>query len=416
MRIACLAAAVAVAASSNVQQVLAAPWSATRRDVDPSLLYPAHNFTTMPVDHFHNESKYAPHSSGTFNNRYWFDDTYYKPGGPVFLIITGESNGDYRLPILQNGIAYQFNKAFGGLGVVIEHRYFGRSQPTANLTTENYRFLSTDQALADTAYFAQHIVFPGHEHENMTASARPWITYGGSYAGAFVAFLRTQYPGVFWGSISSSGVTKSIWDYWQYFNPIIQYGPQPCISNTQKLTHMVDNIITGNKTRPNMTEADAQGGDKALIQKLKSAFSLGSLAYNNDFANTLSLPTGDWQGLEWVKTINDTGFGDFCNAIGADKPKYANTNMTAEAQEFLVAGGYANESKTLTAPLLNYFGYISETYVKPCVAGNETVDECFNTHNVGLYNKTDWDQWSEKSWPYMYCTQWGFVRALILLL
>lgn len=52
----------------------------SKRDVDPSTLYPAYNLS-VPIDHFHNESMYEPHSSGKFNLRYFFDATYYKPGG-----------------------------------------------------------------------------------------------------------------------------------------------------------------------------------------------------------------------------------------------------------------------------------------------------------------------------------------------
>jgi hypothetical protein len=31
--------------------------------------------------------------NGTFCQRYWFDDRYYKPGGPVFLLDGGETDG-----------------------------------------------------------------------------------------------------------------------------------------------------------------------------------------------------------------------------------------------------------------------------------------------------------------------------------
>ena len=65
------------------------------QDVDPATLYPAHNFT-MPVDHFHNISLYAPHTNATFPNRYWFDASHYKKGGPVIILQSGESDGALR--------------------------------------------------------------------------------------------------------------------------------------------------------------------------------------------------------------------------------------------------------------------------------------------------------------------------------
>lgn len=46
----------------------------------------------MPIDHFHNKSQYAPHSDGTFEQFYWFDDTYYRNGGPVIVNAMGEDS------------------------------------------------------------------------------------------------------------------------------------------------------------------------------------------------------------------------------------------------------------------------------------------------------------------------------------
>lgn len=186
-----------------------------KRDYDPEKLYPKRYFT-MPVDHFPNKQKYEPHTDHTFQNRYWFDDTYYKPGGPVIILQSGETNGLNRLPYIQKGILRILSKATGGMSVVLEHRYYGYSFPTRYLTKKDLRFLTTEQALADEAYFAQNVKFPGYEDKDLTSKSTPWIAYGGSYAGAFVAFLRVTYPDVFWGAISSSGVTKAIWDYWAY--------------------------------------------------------------------------------------------------------------------------------------------------------------------------------------------------------
>ena len=42
--------------------------------------------------------------------RYWFDATYYKPGGPVLVLCSGEDDGEDRLPYLQKGMARVFGK------------------------------------------------------------------------------------------------------------------------------------------------------------------------------------------------------------------------------------------------------------------------------------------------------------------
>lgn len=149
--------------------------------------FPEHTLS-IPVDHFKNETKYEPHCDEKFDNRYWFDDTHYKPGGPVFLLIVGEAEGTLRLPIMEKGIIYQLSKAHGGMSVVLEHRFFGTSQPRPDLSVSNQRFLTTDQALEDAIYFAKNIIFPGHEHDKLTAADTKWIAYGGSYAGAFAQY------------------------------------------------------------------------------------------------------------------------------------------------------------------------------------------------------------------------------------
>lgn len=95
----------------------------------------------------------------------------------------------------------QLAEATNGVGVVLEHRYYGTSWPTPDLSTKNLRFLTTDQALADQVYFAKNVVFKGLEKYDLKAGKTAWIGYGGSYAGGFTAFLRKLYPDVFWGKI-----------------------------------------------------------------------------------------------------------------------------------------------------------------------------------------------------------------------
>jgi hypothetical protein len=111
-------------------------------------LYPEHNFS-VPIYHFHNDSLYAPHSDEFFNLRFWFDASRYKQGGPVIVLAFGERSGAERLPFLHQGIIAQLALSLNGIGVILEHRYYGTSIPTANLSTESLRFLTTDQALAD---------------------------------------------------------------------------------------------------------------------------------------------------------------------------------------------------------------------------------------------------------------------------
>ena len=178
-----------------------------------------------------------------FDLRYWFDTTYYKPGGPVIVLQAGETDAQEGFHICRRELSPNFQRSRAAWASFSSTGIMAPASPTEDLSTENLRFLTTQQAVADQAYFAANIKFPGLEHMDLTAPKTPYIAYGGSYAGAFVAFLRKLYPELTWGAISSSGVTAAIYDYWEYYEPVRIYGPPACIANQQKLTNVVDNIF-----------------------------------------------------------------------------------------------------------------------------------------------------------------------------
>ena len=57
-----------------------------------------------------------------------------------------------------------------------------------NLSTENLKFLSVDQALADLAYFISEI------KQDASLRNAQVIVFGGSYAGNLAAWMRLKYP------------------------------------------------------------------------------------------------------------------------------------------------------------------------------------------------------------------------------
>lgn len=360
-------------------------------------LYTAHNFS-VPIDHFHNESRYAPHSNGMFNIRYWFDDTYYKPGGPVIALMSGEDTGEDRLPYLSQGIVYELAKATNGLGLVLEHRYYGASFPVPNLSTENLRFLTTDQSLADSTYFANNVVFPGHESQNLTASAVPWIAYGGSYAGAYTAFLRKLYPETWLGGISSSGVSEAQWNYWQYYQPIIDYGPQPCVNLTRTITAAMDHIFMH---EPNSTEAT----------QLKELFAMDSLKHDDDFQAAMSSGITNWQARNWDPAVNYLGFHQYCHNLSSSEIQYPSLkNKLPLAEKLLTAGGYGSRAKELAPHMLNWAGWQNQSIVQPVLESGQTLYQYFSQYNQTYFEQDDITQ-TWRSWPYQYCTQWGFIQT-----
>lgn len=66
-----------------------------------------------------------------------------------------------------------------------------------DVSTENLKYLSSEQALADIAYFITEM--------KKDFETGPWIVFGGSYAGSLAAWARLKYPHLVAGAVSSSG-------------------------------------------------------------------------------------------------------------------------------------------------------------------------------------------------------------------
>jgi hypothetical protein len=368
------------------QAILGPFW--TREATVAGGFYVAYNLS-VPVDHFYNDSIYEPHSDKTFPLRYWFDSQFYQDGGPVILLAVGETGGEDRLPFLQKGIVALLSKATHGLGVVLEHRYYGRSFPVPDLSTENMRFLTTDQALADAAYFARNVKFPGFEDVDLTAPNTPYIVYGGSYAGAFAAFLRKIYPDVFWGAISSSGVTAAIVDYWEYYEASRLFGPEKCVRLTQDLVYLVDNILLGEN-----------GTTK---QTLKEVFGLGHLDHDTDFVNVLKHGIDGLQRTNWDPAVSKADFNYYCGNISATTHLYPGSeDLESVVDGLIVAGGCGDKVETLRPAVLNLIGYTELTKLKRCKKG---VKKCFCRHDDNFYRQDDLHQWEWRSWLYQVCTE-----------
>jgi hypothetical protein len=56
----------------------------------------------------------------------------------------------------------------------VEHRYYGESNPTADLSTSNLQWLSSRQALEDLSLFIN-----GMNAKHNLSEQNPWVSWGG---------------------------------------------------------------------------------------------------------------------------------------------------------------------------------------------------------------------------------------------
>ncbi|KAK4050336.1 hypothetical protein OIO90_005129 [Microbotryomycetes sp. JL221] len=344
--------------------------------------YQAHWFDQLVS---HDPNVPASPVNATFRQRFWFDATYFKPGGSVFLLDGGEANAHERLPLLEHGILQILAKATGGIGIVFEHRYYGESFPVKNLSTDSMRFLTTMQSLQDSAHFANNIVLPGFEEFNLTAKDTAWIYYGGSYAGAKSAFARSLFPETWWGAIASSAVTTAIEDYWEYYEPIRLSGPRECIKRLERHTALIDKML---------------GLSNPLItSSLKSFFGLGNVTKDEDFVNALTIPLSTWQARNWDPQVGSELFFEFCDRIEED----GNSDEAEDVPSFWSLM-WPKDPRQAFASFATYANYVKMNISTLC-PDDVSQDDCFGTdvYQGDSLEDADW-----RSWSYQVCQEWGY--------
>lgn len=71
---------------------------------------------------------------------------------------------------------------------MLEHRFFGNSNPYGDLSVQSFRVHTVQQAVADLAYFAENVQLPMPGGDEVAPGKAPWILIGGSYAGALTSY------------------------------------------------------------------------------------------------------------------------------------------------------------------------------------------------------------------------------------
>ncbi|OAK97302.1 peptidase S28 [Phaeosphaeriaceae sp. SRC1lsM3a] len=351
---------------------------------------PAENITaeyvSLPIDHFDPTKK-----SGTFNNRYWVASRAYKPGGPVFIYDVGEANASSNaLFRIQNSTSFfkQIVDQYNGIGIVWEHRFYGNSTPggpvTVDTPAESFRYLNTEQSLADVAAFASQFSLKSRGiNYTLTPEKTPWVFVGGSYPGMRAAFMRNMYPNTIYTSYASSAPVQASVDQSFYFEPVWrgmqQYGFGNCSRDIQAATRYIDGVFDQ---------------DGAAADQLKIMF-LGKGAEKNShatFADALTTIFATWQsyGMEG----GNTGLRKFCD--------WLETGTNATSVEL------PNQKKIPKAvqrwASYPYFAENVNTYLETNCSGKaDVVGDCD-------LNRKFTDP-AMISWTWQYCTQWGYFQS-----
>ncbi|KAI0293151.1 peptidase S28 [Multifurca ochricompacta] len=316
-------------------------------------------------------------SLGTFDQPYWasWEFQIYKPGGPIILMTPGESNADGFTGYLTNRtVNGQIAQQEKGAAIVLEHRFFGLSNPYPDLNVASFKYHTIQQAIDDLEYLANNVVLPFPGGDKISPADAPWVLIGGSYSGALTAFTLNNKPDVFWAGYASSAVVESIVDFWQYFEPERLTMPKNCSNDIQAVIAHWDQVIAS--------------GNTTAFDELKTSFGMGGVVHQDDVVGTLRNPLWNWQELS--PTSGGSVFFDFCDALEVNS-----------AGKSAPASGWGVEHA-----LSAWANYSSST-----LPGREWRGDCLGTYNTSqsFWTDTSIDN-ANRSWLWIVCNQMGFLQ------
>ncbi|WP_333663268.1 S28 family serine protease [Legionella steelei] len=197
-------------------------------------------------------------AAGTFSQRYYIDESYgATDDSPVFFYICGEAACTKRA---LNGAIRNYAQKFHAKLVALEHRYYGESLPFNSLSTQNLRFLTTEAALDDLAYFQRH--FKNEKNWN-----GKWVAFGGSYPGSLSAYYRLKFPYLVVGALASSAPVMAKEDFIEYDAHVTQVAGLQCASQMREV----------------VSEVEASLNDAGKWAQMKSLFDAAAVDHPVDF-------------------------------------------------------------------------------------------------------------------------------------
>lgn len=297
----------------------------------------------------------------TFKQRYWLETSFYARGGPVILVDAADKPGERAFPLVDTGgIVHHLLQATHGAAVILEQRYYGQSLVASNLSVDQLQLLNTDEALADTAYFASNFPYDNPQHASLAQldasilpAHSPWIAYGFWIAGAKAAWMRTQYPDVIWGSIASSPALFAVENVWQYLEAIRLGADATCV---RVITSAVDEI----DAEIERAGLDPHDGETIITKRLAEwmdMFNLTAEKTARDFMNQVATPLGLWQRKSWYDGQEDYASWDaFCGNLTQGLSKLGELELRTDEDP----RGPVRDTHFRNAAIKNYAEYIRQ--------------------------------------------------------
>ncbi|KAI6240403.1 hypothetical protein M3Y99_00472500 [Aphelenchoides fujianensis] len=188
---------------------------------------------------------FNPSVKDTWNQRYWQNDDFFKSGGPQFLNLGINDEEHPNVISDPNSPLVIWGKQLNARLFNLETRFFGTSQPTADLSLDSLKFLNGRQAVEDVTDF----INAKNKELGITG---PWVLFGSAYGGNLVLWHRQLHPDLTVGGHASSAPIEPIFDFYD-----LTQGVEAAYR--QYNSTCADNILAGFKSlHAHMDNADAR--------------------------------------------------------------------------------------------------------------------------------------------------------------
>ncbi|GJQ66354.1 hypothetical protein Trydic_g10538 [Trypoxylus dichotomus] len=340
--------------------------------------YRSSKLKTIPEKWFiQNLDHFNPGNDQKWRQRYFVNEDYYKgaPSGPVFLMIGGEGEASDKW--MTQGAWIDYAKVYKALCFQLEHRYYGKSRPTVDLSTKNLQYLTSQQALADLAFFIEMM----NEQYKLSDDVK-WIVFGGSYPGSLAAWMRMKYPHLVHGAMSASGPLLAEVDFKDYFKIVdeaLATSSNTCGTAVKQGTTQIEILLRH------------MIGQRNINEKFKLCDPIDQNINNtNDVSNLFETLAGNFAGVVQYNKDNRIGKGKSNITIDSLCEIMDNDNL---------------------GPPIDRLAAVNTLLLS---ADNQTCLDYKYDKMVKQYRNVSWDsETSEggRQWTYQTCTEFGFFQT-----
>ncbi|KAF0701157.1 Aste57867_8345 [Aphanomyces stellatus] len=328
---------------------------------------------TIPADQWF-ESQLLDHfdttNTQTWKQRYHFNNAWATgPNAPVFVQINGQTGADPKAVTSKSRFMNELAKKYGALTVSLEHRFYGQSQPTGDLSVESYQYFTMKQALADIATFQDYF----NSAFNLTTNNK-WVLFGSSYAGMLTTYAKAKYPNRYAGSFASSAPIQLKADFFEYADVVAfglkKVGGTACFNTVQTALKQFHQLVQSTKPTD--------------VAQLKKSFKPCSPMKTDSDRATLEWWLFDkFQGAAQYDGQQDDGLAFVCDM-------FTNTTTTATPLERLAK------------------------YAKHYWDSSKCTGSDFNTEILSPLLDTSMANNAPRGWFYMCCNELGAAQTTAL--